>query len=175
MWANEQAVVSCFIILFGGAIAVSEGTKQVRWYSGAYGIAISLLILIIEWPRSKRTKGHTMQRPGQWMPAKIVKRLGVFGRNYFVRFVFYLLACVPCGMNLGTVMGGLSLLCACVIYLVAAINGESWTTCEQETQRRKTLTRIPPPSYAPPRRDSPQVTKRLLSPTRSEDGGGQIV
>jgi len=155
MWANEQAVASCFIILLGGILAVAEGAKHVRWQIGAYGIVMSLLILFIEWPRSKRVKGNTLQRTYQWIPAKMVACFGVVGRNYFVRFVFYLLATIPTVFNLGTIMGGVAMLCACIIYLVAAVKGESWKPCERDQgARKKTLTRMAPPKAAPPRLDA---------------------
>ena len=58
---------------------------------------------------------------------------------------------VPTVFNLGTVTGGICLGITSIIYLRAAISGESWQPCEKQVRREKTLTRARPPSMAPPR------------------------
>jgi len=153
MWANENGVISCGILFVGGLLAVCSvaDVSHVRWEIGAYGMAIALLVLLIEYPRSKRTKGNTRQRSMQHIPTNFVAGMGFFGRNYFVRFILYLLFAVPCVFNLGTVMGGVCLLITSIIYLRAAVSGESWQPCEKIVAREKTLTRARPPSMAPPR------------------------
>jgi len=151
MWANEQGVASAVILLVGGIIAVSG--KLFLWPIGAYAIVMSMLIFIIEYPRGKRSKGRTIQRSGQITFAKLVSCFGPLGRNYYVRFLFYLLACVPCVFLLSTVMGALCLLVTSLIYLKAAIANEKWIPCEVVVQNEggKSIKRLRPPSMAPPR------------------------
>lgn len=160
MWANEQAVISCGVLFLGGTLAVSSNALassnvHTYWEIGIYAMCVSFIIFIFEYPRGKRQKGNTLQRSGQYIPTKIVSSLSVFGRNYFIRFILYLLACVPCLLNLGSIMGGLGLLVTSCIYLRAAIAGEEWKPCERVVNREKTLTRERPPSMAPPRLNPP--------------------
>ncbi|KAK3729915.1 hypothetical protein QZH41_018076 [Actinostola sp. cb2023] len=54
--------------------------------------ALGLLIFLIEYPRGKRKQGKkTVERMYQRCLTHFVRGLGVFGRNYYMRFVFYLL------------------------------------------------------------------------------------
>ncbi|XP_066917016.1 cytochrome b-245 light chain-like [Clytia hemisphaerica] len=153
MWANENAVIACATLFVGGLLAVCSlaDVEHVRWEVGAYGMAIALIIFFLEYPRGKRTRGNTRQRSMQHIPTNFVASMGFFGRNYFVRFILYFLCAVPTVFNLGTVTGGISLLITSIIYLRAAISGESWQPCEKQVTREKTLTRARPPSMAPPR------------------------
>ncbi|XP_065676632.1 cytochrome b-245 light chain-like isoform X2 [Hydra vulgaris] len=127
MWANEQGVISCYVLFLGGVLGVSSHAlpfMHKRWQIAAYSMALAFFILLIEYPRSKRKSGRTIERSFQFVLTKFVSMLGVFGRNYFIRFVFYLLA---------------------------ALADEQWVACEKETVSKKTLTRAQPPSVAPPR------------------------
>lgn len=157
MWANEQAVIASALICLGGILSVASLAEahdiyyHERWPIGAYAIGISVVIFFLEYPRSKRRKGRVQQRRGQHILTACVKGLGPFGRNYVFRFIFYMLAGIPCLFQLGTVMGGLSLVVAALIYFVAAIGGETWMPCEKEVPREKRLTRAGPPTSAPPR------------------------
>jgi Cytochrome Cytochrome b558 alpha-subunit. len=67
---------------------------------------------------------------------------------------------VPAFFNLGTITGGVCLLITSIIYLRAAVCGESWQPCEKIVKREKTLTRARPPSMAPPRMAANAKTKR---------------
>jgi len=154
MWANEQAIISTGILFLGGILAtlsLTEGFTHTKWQIGAYAMAFAVIMFIIEHPRSKRITGRTNQRSGQYCTSRIVMTLGFLGSNYFVRFLFYLLAAVPCLFQLGTVMGGLSVLVTSLIYFVAAVGGEKWVPCEKVVARAKTYTRAAPPTAAPPR------------------------
>ncbi|XP_047137648.1 cytochrome b-245 light chain [Hydra vulgaris] len=154
MWANEQGVISCYVLFLGGVLGVSSHALPIlhkRWQIAAYSMALAFFVLLIEYPRSKRKSGRTIERSFQFIFTKFVSMLGVFGRNYFIRFVFYLLSGVPCLFCVGTVLGGICLIITSIIYLKAAIADEQWIACEKETVSKKTLTRAQPPSVAPPR------------------------
>ena len=73
------------------------------------------------------------------------------GFVWIINLVYFCRAGIPCLFQLGTVMGGLSLVVAALIYFVAAIGGEKWMPCEKEVPREKRLTRAGPPTSAPPR------------------------
>lgn len=162
MWANENGVISCGVLFLGGLLAVASLADQshVRWEIGAYAMAISLFVLLMEYPRSKRAKGNTRQRDMQHVATSFVAGMGFIGRNYYVRFVLYLLFSVPCVFNLGTITGGACLLITSIIYLRAAVSGESWQPCEKQVRREKTLSRARPPSMAPPRMAANAKAKR---------------
>nr|XP_047137662.1 cytochrome b-245 light chain isoform X2 [Hydra vulgaris] len=126
MWANEQGVISCYVLFLGGVLGVSSHALPIlhkRWQIAAYSMALAFFVLLIEYPRSKRKSGRTIER-----------RSGV-----------------PCLFCVGTVLGGICLIITSIIYLKAAIADEQWIACEKETVSKKTLTRAQPPSVAPPR------------------------
>ncbi|WAR12828.1 CY24A-like protein [Mya arenaria] len=89
MWANEQAITTSCVLFLGGVVGIAGMFKY--WQFGIYGVFISLVIAILEWPRSKRKKGNTTERRYQRPFTVIVNKFGVAGKNYFVRFVFYLM------------------------------------------------------------------------------------
>ena len=164
MWANEQAMISCGVLCVGSILGVCSILLEfphVRWEISIYGMILSLLILILEYPRGNRDKGNTKPRMNQGWATKVVSSLGVFGRNYFLRFVLYLLLCLPSLLQLATVMGGLCLIITAFIYLKAALENESWTPCKPQLAVSRSLTRPGPPSIAPPRFIN---TGRKLSP-----------
>ena len=51
----------------------------------------SIVIIFIEWPRSKRPKGYTMPREYQHLITPIVAKLGFLATNYFARAILWLL------------------------------------------------------------------------------------
>lgn len=154
MWANEQAVMSCCVLAFGSLIGVSSlllEKPHVRWHLSVYSLILSLLIFILEYPRGKRAKGHTRKRSYQEYATKIVSKLGVFGKNYFLRFFMYTLFSIPTLFNLASCTGGLCLIMTAFIYIKAALEDEHWFPCGPEIVKRRSLSLPRPPSIAPPR------------------------
>ena len=76
---------------------------------------------------------------------------------------------MPTVFNLGTVTGGICLLITSIIYLRAAVSGESWQPCEKQVRREKTLTRARPPSMAPPRAPNANKAQRNAAYAPEED------
>ncbi|XP_070574128.1 cytochrome b-245 light chain-like [Ptychodera flava] len=146
MWANEQALASSLIMLTGGIIGVNGFDG---WEYGVYTIIAGVLICLLEYPRSKRVKGTTIERKFQrlWNPLMI--KCGPVTQNYYFRFVGYMIACVPCVFLLPTLLGGMCLFIASIIYFKAAFGGEHWKPVGDQI-RKKTLT-TRPPSRPPPR------------------------
>lgn len=98
MWANEQALISCFILTIGsmlGLCSLLEEFPHVRWQISIYSLIISALIFLVEYPRGNRIKGTNRLRPFQRCTSQVSSYLGGMGSNYFVRFILYLAVCVP--------------------------------------------------------------------------------
>ncbi|KAL4234336.1 hypothetical protein ACF0H5_005988 [Mactra antiquata] len=123
---------------------------------------------MIEWPRSKRKKGSTVERQFQRPFAIIVNKLGLLGRNYFVRFVAYLLLCIPCCFTLATLMGGLCLVITGAIYLLAAMKGEEWSATGLEKPDSSNKKRVK--SLHPPKKPPPRQTGQSEEPAVNTDG-----
>lgn len=170
MWANEQALISSFLVLIG-AILGTIGYKEFKyWQCAALSIALALIIMILEYPRSKRKKGNTIERRYQNILATVVDSLGVFGRNYFIRFLILLLFSIPCCFLIATIMGGMSLIIASFIYLLAAMKGEEWKPTKSRPRAPAgggvDLTGgLPqPPDQPPPRRPGASTSEGVDGP-----------
>ncbi|XP_076470323.1 cytochrome b-245 light chain-like isoform X1 [Babylonia areolata] len=157
MWANEQALVSSAVALLGGLLAVAGQFKN--WQFGVYAIVISLLVAVLEYPRGKRQKGRTVERTGQFCFTAVVRQGRLLTRNYFIRFVFYLVISVACCFHLSTVLSGVCFIITSIIYMVAALKGEEWIPVEREKESSGPNI-IPEPKNPPPRRP-PSPTNRL--------------
>lgn len=152
MWANEHAFVSGIVMLMGGITGVFGFDGAAFAY---YTIVVSVLILILEYPRGMRRKGSTVERRFQSILHPVLLALSPVTTNYFVRFIFYLLLSVPCIFQFPTLLGGICLFVAALIYFKAALGGESWSAYKANVNRsKKTLTNRPPEN--PPPRPPPQ-------------------
>ncbi|PIK52764.1 putative cytochrome b-245 light chain-like [Apostichopus japonicus] len=151
MWANEHAFISGVVMIMGGI----TGTIGFDGYQFAiYSIVAGLIVCLLEYARSCRRKGSTVERRFQSFLQPVMMLGSPITTNYYVRFVLYLVLCIPCAFQLPTVIGGISLLIAALIYFKAALGGESWTTAKAP-KRQKTLTDRPPVN--PPPRPPPEA------------------
>ncbi|KAM8876807.1 cytochrome b-245 light chain [Synchiropus splendidus] len=151
MWANEQALASGLILLTGGIVGVAGQFRG--WQFAAYAVAAGFFVCLLEYPRSKRSKGTSVERSGQYCFTVCVKAFGPLTRNYYVRAFLHAAICVPGGFMLATVLGCVCLGIASLIYLAAAIRGEHWEPIlpkKQET--RKPIESIKQPPKDPPPR-----------------------
>ncbi|NWV85309.1 CY24A protein, partial [Dasyornis broadbenti] len=125
MWANEQALAAGLSEC--GATAGAGGLWGGRgWTSGG------VLVCLLEYPRSKRQKGSTMERCGQKYLTAVVKLFGPLTRNYYIRAILHAALAVPAGFLLSTILGTVCLGIASGIYLLAAVRGEEWRPIEQK-------------------------------------------
>ncbi|NP_001027717.1 p22phox protein [Takifugu rubripes] len=161
MWANEQALASGFILLTGGVVGVAGQFRG--WQFAAYAVAAGVLVCLLEYPRSKRSKGTSVERPGQRCFTVCVKAFGPVTRNYYVRAVLHAAICVPGGFMLATVLGCVCLGIASIIYLVAAIRGEHWEPILPSKEIRKPVAESikNPPQNPPPRPPADTRRKRV--------------
>ncbi|XP_073411050.1 cytochrome b-245 light chain [Dendrobates tinctorius] len=159
MWANEQALASGLILLSGGIVAVAGQFKG--WEFGVYAIAAGVFVTLLEYPRSRRKKGSTMERCGQQCMSSVVKAFGPLTRNYYVRAVLHAGLAVPGGFILATILGTVCLGIAAIIYLLAAIRGEEWRPIEpQAPPKLKVAETIKRPPENPPPRPPPEVRRK---------------
>ncbi|XP_020490740.1 cytochrome b-245 light chain [Labrus bergylta] len=166
MWANEQALASGLIYLTGGIVGVAGQFRG--WQFAAFAVAAGVFVCLLEYPRSKRAKGTSVERTGQYCFSVVVKSFGPLTRNYYVRAFILAALCVPGGFMLATVLGCVCLGISSIIYLVAAIRGEHWEPIlpRKETKTKDTGSMIRPPQNPPPRPPPDMHRKRV------EDLGG---
>ncbi|NXI34076.1 CY24A protein, partial [Galbula dea] len=163
MWANEQALAAGLSECWGAPGGL--GTESIG--AGGAGAA-GVLICLLEYPRSKRQKGSTMERCGQKYLTAVVKVFGPLTRNYYIRAILHAALAVPAGFLLSTILGTVCLGIASGIYLLAAVRGEEWRPIEQKPREPRQIggTIKQPPSNPPPR---PPVDARKKQP--AEVGG----
>lgn len=164
MWANEQALMSSFVLLLGSVLGVAGMFS--RWQFGIYGIIASLFMIVIEWPRSRRKMGKTVQRKFQKPFAVFVNKLGIAGSNYFIRFVTYFILGVPCFFILATLLGGICFLITGALYLLAAMKGEEWCPSGLKEDEDSTKRRI---SIHPPKKPPPHSLQQLNNEVSTTD------
>ncbi|NWH67963.1 CY24A protein, partial [Geococcyx californianus] len=146
MWANEQALAA-------GLSECGEGSGEAPLSLTPPCSAAGVLVCLLEYPRSKRKKGSTMERCGQKYLTAVVKVFGPLTRNYYIRAILHAALAVPAGFLLSTILGTVCLGIASGIYLLAAVRGEEWRPIEQKPRERPHVgdTIKQPPSNPPPR------------------------
>lgn len=168
MWANEQALAAGLILVIGGVVGVAGQFKG--WQFAAYGIAAGVFIMLLEYPRGKRRKGTTLERPGQSYLAAVVKLFGPLTRNYYVRAVLHACLAVPGGFMLATVLGTVNLGIASIIYLLAAVRKEEWSPIqEQQSKGRQPGKSIHQPPTNPPPRPPAERRRKPEDDVATED------
>lgn len=152
MWANEHAFISGIVMIMGGI----TGTINFDGMPFAiYTIVAGVIVCLLEYARSCRKKGTTVERRFQSYFQPVINAGSPVLTSYYFRFFLYLVLCIPCAFQLPTVIGGISLLIAALIYFKAALGGESWTSSAAAPKRSKTLTDRPPQN--PPPRPPPEA------------------
>lgn len=129
MWANETAFLGSWLVFIGAIVGIIGGVveKFDYWMGvGIYGVAAGLFLIVLEYPRGKKTKGNTVTRSHHEIFTKINFQCYPLTSNYYIRAGLLFLMGVPAGIIVPTFFGGFCLLSASVIYLVAAIKNEKW-------------------------------------------------
>ncbi|XP_076355773.1 cytochrome b-245 light chain-like isoform X4 [Tachypleus tridentatus] len=96
VWANEQTLASSYILIIGASVGLS-GIFD-KWGIAVFGLITGFGVLFIEFPRGMNKKEQTKKRS----------------------------LAMPCCFMLPTFLGGMCLFMGAFIYLMAAVNGESW-------------------------------------------------
>ncbi|NXG18307.1 CY24A protein, partial [Grallaria varia] len=168
MWANEQALAAGLSPYPGFGVRIPGWGLCPALGFMSLAVAAGVLVCLLEYPRSKRKKGSTMERCGQKYMTAVVKLFGPLTRNYYIRAILHAALAVPAGFLLSTILGTVCLGIASGIYLLAAVRGEEWTPIEQKPRERPQVggTIKQPPSNPPPR---PPADARKKQP--AEVGG----
>ncbi|XP_013779081.1 cytochrome b-245 light chain-like isoform X1 [Limulus polyphemus] len=124
VWANEQTLASSYILIIGASVGLC-GIFD-KWGIAVFGLITGIGVLFIEFPRGLNKKGQTKKRRLQECIVLYVSATGPLARNYYVRFCVYMCLAMPCCFMLPTFLGGMCLFMGAFIYLMAAVNGESW-------------------------------------------------
>eukprot|EP00052_Salpingoeca_macrocollata_P009026 m.71193 g.71193 ORF g.71193 m.71193 type:complete len:292 (-) comp16892_c1_seq2:44-919(-) len=148
MWANVLGVQASVVIFTGGILGLTEFPRRAI---SVYAIVFAIVLFLLEWPRGKRMNGHgTMERKYQEKLTPVVKRLGVFHSNYFLRGLIYVVASVALFFVFPLVLGGVILVLSALVYLFAAFRGESWVAImPRKYETRPKISEAP--THAPPR------------------------
>eukprot|EP00055_Hartaetosiga_balthica_P018343 m.133084 g.133084 ORF g.133084 m.133084 type:complete len:275 (-) comp9491_c0_seq3:5732-6556(-) len=152
MFANELGVYAGFLALLGGLLALGDDFEGIEF--AYYSIAVSFVIIVIEYPRSKRPKGRTLPRAYQEYLSPIVRGLGAVAHNYFSRCVIWLGISIPMYLCLPTLLGGVTLTLSALVYFLSALKGERWLYMSAVSKQHQKVggKMMAAPTRAPPRR-----------------------
>ena len=145
MWANEHVLLTGYVLAIFSILTIIY--QFALWQIAIYGLVLALFIIVFEYPRSGRIVKKSRSRPLQVYPAVLVTKMGSVGRNYFIRFVAYILLAMPCLFLISTVAPALSLVVGAGAYGLAALYQEQWKPVEQKAKE----TAMPMPTRPPPR------------------------
>jgi hypothetical protein len=145
MWANEHVLITGYVLAIFSILTIA--LRFALWPIGIYGFVISLVIILVEYPRSGRIVKKSKARKYQEYPADFLARFGPLTRNYFFRFIAYILFSLPCLFLIATITPAISLMIGAVIYGLAALYHEQWKPVEPKVEENS----VPMPSRPPPR------------------------
>ena len=145
MWANEHVLFTGYTLAIFSIITLIYQFSL--WQIGIYGLLLSIFLIVLEYPRSGRLVKKSRSRPLQNYPSVLLIKMGPFARNYFIRFVAYILLSLPCLFLVGTVAPALSLVIGAIAYGLAALYQEQWIPVDSKKEEQG----IPMPTRPPPR------------------------
>jgi cytochrome b-245, alpha polypeptide len=144
MWANEHTLFTGYFLAIFSILTIIYQFKL--WPIGIYSLLLSITIIIFEYPRSGRIVKTSRSRRFQEYPSALIVKLGPLARNYFVRFVVYILLSIPCIFLISTIAPALSLMIGACVYGLAALYKEQWIPVDRKTQHKTTeFPNRPPP------------------------------
>lgn len=146
MWANEHVLFTGYTLAIFSILTIIY--QFPLWQIAVYGLILSIVIILLEYPRSGRIVKKSRPRAFQKFPSILVSKLGLIGRNYFIRFVAYILLSLPLLFLIGTITPALSLVIGAIVYGLAALYQEQWIPVETKKETEET---IPMPTRPPPR------------------------
>lgn len=144
MWANEHVLLTGYVLAMFSILTII--LRFSLWQISVYGLILAVLIIVIEYPRSGRIVKKSKARPLQQYPSALLTRMGVFTRNYFIRFVVYILLSLPCLFLISTIAPAISLIIGAGAYGLAALYQEQWKPVDvQATDDAVAMPTRPPP------------------------------
>ncbi|CAF1041015.1 unnamed protein product [Rotaria sordida] len=145
MWANEHVLLTGYVLAIFSILTIIFQFSL--WQIAIYGLILALFIILIEYPRSGRIVKKSKARPLQQYPSVLLTKLGPLTRNYFIRFVIYILLSLPCLFLISTISPAISLIIGAGAYGLAALRQEQWKPVEPTTINGT----VPMPTRPPPR------------------------
>lgn len=145
MWANEHVLFTGVVLAVFSILAIIY--QYILWQIAIYGLILAVFIIVFEYPRSGRIVKKSRSRPLQKYPSALVNKLGPVARNYFIRFVAYILLALPCLFLVSTIAPALSLVIGAGAYGLAALYEEQWIPVESVSKESA----VPMPTRPPPR------------------------
>ena len=128
MWANEHVLITGYCLAIFSTLTIV--LQFALWQIAIYGLIISLVIILVEYPRSGRIVKKSKARPLQQYPSVLLTKLGPLTGNYFIRFVAYILLSLPCLFLISTIAPAISLVIGAGVYGLAALYQEKWKPVE---------------------------------------------
>ena len=147
MWANEHVLLTGYVLVIYSILTIIYHFSL--WPIGIYGLILGLFIIIFEYPRSGRIVKKSKARPLQKYPSVLLTKLGPLTRNYFIRFVAYVLLSLPCLFLVSTIALAISLIIGACIYGLAALYEEQWKPVEPKATDNGIQMPTRPPPRAP--------------------------
>jgi hypothetical protein len=138
MWANEHVLLTGYVLAIFSILTIIF--RFPLWQIAIYGLILALFIILIEYPRSGRIVKKSRARPLQQYPSVLLTKLGPLTRNYFIRFIAYILL-------ISTIAPAISLVIGAGAYGLAALYQEQWKPVEPKA----TDDAVPMPTRPPPR------------------------
>eukprot|EP00121_Abeoforma_whisleri_P004404 Awhi_evm2s3980 len=123
IWANYMAITAALNGVCG-AYCIFFIPYPNKWV-GIYAMVMSHIVLLLEYPRSKRARGSNFPR---WMQMPIQKVVSMipFWSNYLVRSMFYMAIAVPFFVEIPTAYASAFFMTASIIYAMGHFKGEMW-------------------------------------------------
>lgn len=154
LWGNQTTFFGAIILLAGGIIAVIGSVYNsifLFWLPiGIYGLIFGLFISILEYPRGKKVKGHSVPRFKQDFLSNILDQVSYLKSFYYRSFLYFVIS-LPACLITPTFLGAVCILCGCFIYAFAARRGEVWNAINIYESIPKSNRLHVPPSRPPPR------------------------
>lgn len=171
-WANQMCMYGTITLMMTSLIAFHDVFLDPSGLLGAakedvnydvtgqllrvWALVGSIIIFLIEYPRSKRNYsrrgGRVKQRPMQWVMVHFVNSTVIF-RYYLVRFITYLVISMPCFFLFPTCASAILISIGSCVYLLAAFKKEVWMPMFRvKADTSVVIKNLAPPTAAPPRR-----------------------
>ena len=155
VWANQTIYFGGITLLLGGIIGIVGSVYNVSfvfWLPiGIYGIIFGLCITVLEYPRGKKVKGHSVPRFKQEFISGVVDKLS-YAKNFNFRSLFYFVVSIPACLIAPTFLGAVCIIFGCAIYVLAACCGEVWSPITEYSKPSVQIQYLHvPPSRPPPR------------------------
>jgi hypothetical protein len=158
-----SAFISCFFLTEVNGINDTL-PSLIGFYTRFIVLGLSPLIILVEYPRSRKRNGKMPEpRFGQQYIAPVIRATYFIGGEYIIRFVFYAIICAMSFTLLSLISGGMCLFCGAAVYCLAAFFGEKWRApdmawgpwknegIKKSTKTTRGGTMSHPPAQPPPR------------------------